>query len=110
MRLTRGFVYTSDHWLIRWFALFLEETVTVSIYQFFESPPSTLLPQLSPLAAIFIYFYFFTHKAGNVLTKTDLICYTIFLFADYSRIFCVFLNCINIISSMSKRFISLFVF
>ena len=68
-------------------------------YQYFENPLSVLLLQLSPLEAIFICFYFFTRKR---VTETDLICHTVFLSLIIHIFFCVFLNCINVISSIPK--------
>jgi hypothetical protein len=43
-----------DHRLSRWFALPLEGALTSSACKRIESPPSALLSQLPPLAAIFI--------------------------------------------------------
>ena len=43
-----------DHRLSRWFALPLEGAITSCACKRIESPPSALLSQLPPLAAIFI--------------------------------------------------------
>ena len=43
-----------DHRLSRWFALPLEGAITGCACKRIESPPSALLSQLPPLAAIFI--------------------------------------------------------
>mgnify|MGYP007062590962 CR=1 FL=1 len=48
------YVRNQDHRLSRWFALPLEGAITSCACKRIESPPSALLSQLPPLAAIFI--------------------------------------------------------
>ena len=57
----------------------LEGAVTGNVCKRFKSLPSSLLPQLSPLAAIFICFYVFTHKQGNVFIERNWILYPVLL-------------------------------
>ena len=50
----KTFGHNQDHRLSRWFALPLEGAITSCACKRIESPPSALLSQLPPLAAIFI--------------------------------------------------------
>ena len=93
-------LYNQNHRLSQWFALPLEGAIIGCVCKCIESPPSALLSQLPPLVAIFICF--FTCKQVNVFTKMNLSCHTVFLSLIIHIFFCVFLNCINVISSIPK--------
>ena len=61
---TEDNITNQDHRLSRWFALSLEGTFTSCACKRVEGPPSALLPQLPPLAAIF-YLFPFTFSPVN---------------------------------------------
>lgn len=61
-----------DHRLSRWFALPLEGAITSCACKRIESPPSALLSQLPPLAAIFICSLLLFHPWTGQCTHLNL--------------------------------------